>query len=134
MGQIPAAIVSKLLSTSFDLGELRILCLDMGITFEDVTSNNHNKFRAAQDITLYYFRRGQEQELLTEIARKRPNLLDKVNEVAAILNTTTIKASPQPHIPVEVTPREETPVKVILGQVDDAISLLNSIRDNLRMM
>lgn len=62
----------KLLVNSFDLEELRVLCFDMGVEYEDLAGKT--KTTKMQDLIQYLKRRGRLQQLIDAAAEERPNV------------------------------------------------------------
>ena len=61
----------KLLIEQFDLEELRLLCFDLGLDYEDLAGGT--KSTKMQDLVTYLQRRGELQRLIDEASGQRPN-------------------------------------------------------------
>ena len=62
----------KLLIDSFDLEELRLLCFDLGLDYEELAGKT--KSTKMQDLVTYLQRRGELQRLLDAVKSQRPNV------------------------------------------------------------
>ncbi|MFN2123655.1 MAG: SUMF1/EgtB/PvdO family nonheme iron enzyme [Candidatus Promineifilaceae bacterium] len=62
----------ELLSDSFNLEELRLLCFDLGLDYENLAGGT--KTTKMQDLITYLQRRGELQKLLDEVKSQRPNV------------------------------------------------------------
>ena len=62
----------KLLIGSFNLEELRLLCFDLGLDYEELAGRT--KSTKMQDLITYLQRRGELQRLLDEVKSQRPNV------------------------------------------------------------
>ena len=62
----------KLLIEHFDLEELRLLCFDLGLDYEELAGKT--KSTKMQDLITYLARRGELQRLIDEINSQRPKV------------------------------------------------------------
>jgi hypothetical protein len=65
----------KVLREQFKADELRILCGDLGLDFEDIYRGDGGKSRSAQEIVDYLRRREKLDALVRYVRRERPGAL-----------------------------------------------------------
>jgi hypothetical protein len=76
----------------------------MGLSFEEVTSNYHNKNQAVIDLITYCQRHGRFNHLLDAIGKARPNVIMELNKIRTAVNLQPMEQ-----------PEEETPAETAVN-------------------
>jgi hypothetical protein len=105
--QVGPSQLRQLLATHFDTEQLRALCLDLKVPYEDL--GGKGRAGKALELVLYLQRRKRLPELVDELARWHPEALQAAAKEAALEKTTS---------PVKPTPRRPEAFQKKRGPVD----------------
>jgi hypothetical protein len=135
--QVGPSQLRKLLATHFDTEQLRVLCLELNVPYEDL--GGEGRAGKALQLVLYLRRRKRLLALIDELARLHPEALQAAAKEAALKKTPQAKpsqrrpdTSQKKRGPVDTPPAQAVPEPAHLTQLTRLLDRhfnLNELRD-----